>query len=159
MFLFCWRIQTIPWKTGNKVTLKGTTMWEWRVALHKSNFMARSDQSAELGIPAASSPSLLPTVGWLQSWTLALKGNCGGTWAPQSQSVCELDFISHLLISEIEKLLENFTFWDNRMATHSRHPSLQPLHAHFDKFFFKAPCYTLNNNCYIYRLAPSNFFF
>lgn len=67
MFLFCWRIQTIPSKTGNKVTLKGTTMWEWRVALHKSNFMARSDQSAELGIPAASSPSLLPTVGWLQS--------------------------------------------------------------------------------------------
>lgn len=57
--------------------------------------------------------------------------------------------LSYLFISEIEKLLENFTFWDNRMATHPRHPSLQSLHAHFDKFFFKAPCYTLNNNCYV----------
>lgn len=68
------------------------------------------DQSTELGIPAASSPSLLPTVGWLQSCTLGLKGNCEGTAIPQSQSVCELDFISYLLISEIEKLLEYFTF-------------------------------------------------
>lgn len=68
------------------------------------------DQSAGLRIPAASSLSLLPTVGALQSQTLRLKGNCGGTAIPQSQSVRELYFISYLLISEIEKLLENFAF-------------------------------------------------
>lgn len=159
MLLFCWRIQTVPWKTGNKVTLKSTTVWEWCVAFHQNNSMPCFDQSAELGIPAVPSLALLPTVGWLQCQTLGLKGKCEGTAIPQSQSVCEPYFISYLLISEIEKLLKNFTLWHNRMATHSRHPSLQPLHAHFDKFFFKAPFYTLNNNCYIYRLIPSNFIF
>lgn len=47
---------------------------------------------------------------------------------------------SYLFISEIWKLLENLTFWDYWMATHPGHPCLKSLHAHFDKFFFKATC-------------------
>lgn len=43
-----------------------------------------------------------------------------------------------LLISEVQELLENLTLRHHGMPAHPRHPGLESLHAHLDKFLFKA---------------------
>jgi len=152
VFPSCWRTQTVL-RLAAKLLSK-VYLLEWHRVLHKCNFTSYFNLSSEFTKPSR-----------LQILAAAHRGqtnekttDCNFYFEGGMMCVCRgrggrnnssIPAISYLLVSEIEKLLENFTFWHNRMATHPCHPSLQPLHTHFDKFFFKAPCYTLNSNCYI----------